>query len=242
MTATPAARTQDAEEGEPHHADAPEQQQPYRIMLRPIANPLPISLCGLLIVTSAVAALQLGLVPSGQAPVVGRAVIAVALVLQLPGALFGVLARDPAAGTGMAILGATWLLVGVSLATTAPGASSAGLGVALVAAAAALLVPIAASIAKPVTVLVLVAGSLRFAVTGISELTGAAAWESAAGVLGFVLAVVALYAAMAFQLEDVHHRAVLPLGRRGPAASAMGKSMRDQLRGIESEAGVRQQL
>ena len=218
------------------------EEQPYRIMLRPIANPLPISLCGLVIVTSAVAALQLGLVPTGQSQVVGRGVIAVALVLQLPGAFFGVLARDPAAGTGMAILGATWLVVGISLAFTPPAPSSAGLGVALMAASAALLVPIAASVAKPVTVLVLAAGGVRFLVTGISEVSGVAAWETGAGVAGLALAVVALYAAMAFQLEDVHHRAVLPLGRRGPAAAAMTSSMRDQLRGVESEAGVRQQL
>lgn len=230
-----------ADPDELHAADAPE-EQPYRIMLRPIANPLPISLCGLVIVTSTVAALQLGLVPTGQSQVVGRLVIAVALALQLPGAMFGVLARDPAAGTGMAILGGTWLVVGISLAFTPPGPSSAGLGMALVAAAVALSVPIAASTAKPVTVLVLATGALRFVVTGVSELSGVPAWETAAGVLGFVLGAVALYAAMAFQLEDVLHRAVLPLGRRGPAASAMGKSMRDQLRGIEKEAGVRQQL
>lgn len=218
------------------------EDQPYRIMLRPIANPLPISLCGLLIVTSTVAALQLGLIPTGQEQVVGRAVIAVALVLQLPGAFFGVLARDPAAGTGMAILGATWLIVGISLAFTPAAPSSAGLGMALLAAGAALLVPIAASTAKPVTILVLVTCLLRFEVTGISELTGSPAWQTAAGVLGFVLGAVALYAAMAFQLEDVHHKAVLPLGRRGPAARAMESGTREQLRGIESEAGVRQQL
>lgn len=227
---------------ERHPSETPEQQQPYRIMLRPIANPLPISLCGLVIVTSTVAALQLGWVPTGQSQVIGRAVIAIALVLQLPGAFFGVLARDPAAGTGMAILGATWLIVGISLAFTPPGPSSAGLGMALVAAAVALLVPIAASLAKPVTVLVLVTCALRFAVTGVGELSGLPAWETAAGVLGFVLAGVALYAAMAFQLEDVYHRAVLPLGRRGPAAAALSQDMRDQLRGVETEAGVRQQL
>ena len=231
---------QDADQA--HPAEAPEAQQPYRIMLRPIANPLPIGLLALLVSTTTVAALQLGWVPAGQSRQVGQAVVAIALVLQLPAALLGVFARDPAAGTGMAVLGSTWLLIGASLATSPPGSSSAGLGMLLVVAALALSVPIAASIAKPVTVLVLGTSALRFLVTGVSELSGVAVWETAAGVLGLVLGAVAFYAAMAFELEDVHHHPVLPLGRRGPAARAMSSDTREQLRGIESEAGVRQQL
>lgn len=225
-----------------HAADAPEHHQPYRIMLRPFANPLPISLLGLLIVTSSVAALQLGWVPSGQSQVVGRGVVVVALALQLPGAFFGVLARDPAAGTGMAVLGTTWLIVGLSLATTPPGSKAEGLGVFLIVAAVALMVPLAASLAKPVTVIVIATSAVRFSVTGMANITGSPGWETAAGALGLVLGLVALYAAMAFELEDVHHRAILPLGRRGPAALAMSRDTREQLRGIESEAGVRQQL
>ena len=217
-------------------------EQPYRIVLRPIANPLPIGMLALLVSTSSVAALQLGLVPTDQSQVVGRAVVAIALVLQLPGAYLGFQARDPAAGTGMAVLGSTWLVVGLTLAFGTPGEPAPGLGMLLLAAAAALFVPIAASIAKPVTVLVLGTSLVRFAVTGVAQLTGSAGWETAAGVLGLALGAVALYAAMAFELEDVHQRSVLPLGRTGPAHHAMEGGMREQLSGIENEAGVRQQL
>ena len=216
--------------------------QPYRIVLRPIANPLPIGLLALVISTVSVAALQLGWIPPGQSVQVGRIVVVLALAVQLPGAAFGFLARDPAAGTGMALLGGTWLSIGLTLALGRPGSTSAGLGVVLLAATAALTVPVAAALAKPVTSIVLAVSAIRFALTGVVQLCGRPMWEVVAGVSGLALGVVALYAAMAFELEDVHHRAVLPLGRRGPAARAFSRSTRDQLRGVENEAGVRQQL
>lgn len=221
--------------------DAPE-HHPYRIVLRPIANPLPLSLVALLLATTSVAALQLGWIPTGQSQTLGRIVLVLALGLQLPGALLGFLARDPAAGTGMAILAGAWLSVGLTLGFTPPGPSSPALGIVLVAAAVALVVPISAALGKPVTVAVFVMSSLRFAVTGISELGAPPEWETAAGVLGIVLGVVALYAAVAFQLEDVHHHPVLPLGRTGPAEKAMHSGSLEQVRGVEHEAGVRGQL
>ncbi len=216
--------------------------QPYRIMLRPIANPLPIGLLALLISTVSVAALQLGWIPSSQSVAVGRIVVVLALAVQLPGAAFGFLARDPAAGTGMAVLGGTWLAIGLTLSLSPPGSTSAGLGVALIAAAVALLVPIAAALAKPVTVIVLTVSALRFAVTGVVQLGAPPVWETVAGVVGILLGVLALYAAMAFELEDVYHRTVLPIGRTGPAHQAMESGIDEQLRGVEQEAGVRQQL
>ncbi len=215
---------------------------PYRITLRPIANPLPVGMLALLVSTTSVAALQLGWIPSSQSVAVGRVVVVLALALQLPGAAFGFLARDPAAGTGMAVLGGTWLAIGATLTLTPPGSTSPGLGIALVAAAVALLVPVVASLAKPVTVLVLVLSALRFAVTGVVQLGAPSPWTAVAGTLGVVLGVAALYAAAAFELEDVHQKAVLPLGRRGPAHRAMDDGVDAQLQGIEQEAGVRQQL
>jgi succinate-acetate transporter protein len=216
--------------------------QPYRIVLRPIANPLPIGLLALLIASVSVSALQLGWIPPGESVAVGRIVVVLALTVQLPGAAFGFLARDPAAGTAMALLGGTWLAVGLTMALSPAGSTSAALGIALLAAAVALLVPISVALAKPVTMVVLSVASVRFAVTGVVQLGAPPVWETVAGVVGIVLGVLALYAAMAFELEDVHHRTILPLGRTGPAHAAMESGMDEQLRGIEQEAGVRQQL
>ncbi len=72
------------------------------------------------------------------------------------------------------------------------------------------------------TSVVLAVSALRFALTGVVQLGGPPVWEVVAGVSGLALGVVALYAAMAFELEDVHHRAVLPLGRTGPARQGHG--------------------
>jgi uncharacterized protein len=77
---------------------------------------------------------------------------------------------------------------------------------------------------------VLAGASLRFATTGIYELTASAGWQDVAGIVGLVPCVIGLYAALALTLEDARAETVLPLGRRAPAQGPM------------PEAGVRKQL
>jgi hypothetical protein len=84
--------------------------------------------------------------------------------------------------------------------------------------------------------------SLRSAVTGILRITGSPAWATVAGWTGIVLAVVALYAAMGFELEDARHRTVLPLLRRRAGRTAMDGDVEAQLSTLANEAGVRNQL
>jgi succinate-acetate transporter protein len=154
--------------------------------------------------------------------------VAFVFPLQLVVSVFGFLTRDVVAGTGMGILAGTWLSAGLVLLTGAPGSTSDALGLLLLFAAAAMLVPAAAaSTGKLVAFAVLATTALRFAVTGAYELTTADGWKTAAGVVGLVLCVLAVYAALAMALEDVLDRTVLPIGRRGP---------------IDGEPGVRPQL
>lgn len=47
--------------------------------------------------------------------------------------------------------------------------------------------------------------------TGVFQITAAAAWETAAGVIGLVLIAVAVYAALAIALQDARHEP-LPTG------------------------------
>jgi hypothetical protein len=84
--------------------------------------------------------------------------------------------------------------------------------------------------------------ALRFFLTGAYELSSASAWKYAAGVEGLLLAVVALYAALAFELEDNRLRTILPTLRRGPARQAIAGTPADELDGLHKEAGVRKQL
>jgi uncharacterized protein len=80
--------------------------------------------------------------------------------------------------------------------------------------------------------IVLTTTALRFAVTGVYELTASSGWKDLAGVVGLALCAVALYTALAMALEDARHRTPLWLGRRHGFDG----------RGIELEAGVREQL
>ena len=84
-----------------------------------------------------------------------------------------------------------------------------------------MLVPAAAAVTKPVAAAVMGLAGVRFAVTGAYHLTGFPDWQRTAGWVGLVLAAVALYAALALELEGARGRTVLPLGRRGAAATAV---------------------
>jgi uncharacterized protein len=132
------------------------------------------------------------------------------------------------AGTGMEILCGTWLSIGLVTLTGEPGATSDALGLFLLLAAVAMLVPAgAAATGKLVATAVLTTTALRFATTGLHQLTAGDGWKTLAGVVGLILCALAVSAALAMAVEDSLGRAVLPLGRRT---------------GIESEPGIRDQL
>ena len=219
-------------------------QHAARVMLRPVANPLPLGFLALAAATLLVSGLQLGWLAAAQAHDVALILIAFVFPLQLVASVFGYLARDVAAGTGMGLLAGTWLSVGlVTLTADTPGATSDALGLFLLVAAVAMLVPgTAASLGKLVAAAVLFTTAARFAVTGVYELSASAFWEDVAGVVGLALCALAVYAAAALALEDARRRPVLPAGRRGPGRESLEGAFEGQLAGLEHEAGVRDQL
>lgn len=214
-----------------------------RIVLRPIGNPLPLGFLALAGGTFVVSGLQLGWVEPAEGANVALVLMAFVAPLQLVAAVFGFLGRDVVAGTGMGILAGTWLSVGAVLFRSPPGATSDALGLLLVLSAIAMLVPAAAAASgKIVPAAVLFTTSARFAITGLHELSGRAAWQDAAGIVGLVLCAVAVYAALAMTLEDALRRTVLPVARRGAGLESMTGNLDQQLVRIEGEAGVREQL
>jgi uncharacterized protein len=214
-----------------------------RVVLRPLATPLPLGFLALALATVAFSAVQLGWVPPDQGRIAALAALAATLPLQFLSSVMGFLARDPVAATGMGILAGTWAVVGLATYTSPPGTASAGLGVVLVTAGLAMLVPaLAAAPSKVVPAVVMGLASARFVVTGIYELTGSATWKTAAGWVGLLLALVALYAALALELEGARGRTVLPVGRRGAGRSAMEGSTSLDGDHLVREAGVRPQL
>ncbi|MFC8192124.1 hypothetical protein ACFUMH_10735 [Cellulomonas sp. NPDC057328] len=215
---------------------------PVRVVVRPIGTPLPLGFLGLLLATTAFAALQLQWVPADQGRAVALGVLASTVPMQLLASVLGFLARDPVAGTGMGVLAGTWGAVALTTLTSPPGAVSAGLGVLLLAAGVAMLVPAAAATTKLVAAAIMALAGVRFALTGVAELTGERTWFTAAAIVGLVLAALALYGSFGFELEDVRHRTVLPLGRRGAGQVALTGSADDELSAVAHEAGVRRQL
>lgn len=83
------------------------------------------------------------------------------------------------------------------------GHAQPGLGIILVVAAGALLVPMTVgATGKPLVAVVLGAAAARFALSGDYELTGSLAWQHSSGAAGVVVAGLACYATMAFELDS----------------------------------------
>lgn len=213
-----------------------------RVVLRPIGSPLPLGFLGLFVATLSFSALQLGWIPDAQGSKVALGALGLTVPVQLIASVYGFLGRDPVAGTGMGILAGSWATVGLVTLTSPPGATSSGLGMVLVAAGLALLVPAAGGREKTVAATVMALSSVRFTLTGVAELSGVPVWMTVAGWVGLLLAAVSLYAAMAFELEGTDKRDVLPLWRRGAAASAVHNDEAEQLSDVAREPGVRKQL
>ncbi len=211
-----------------------------RVTVRPLASPLPIGLLALTTGSALLSARQLHWVSTAQAPSVGWCLLAFVAPLQFSAFIFAVLAHDEGAATGLAVLSGTWAASGLLLVASPPNAANPTLGVLLCAAAGALLVPCAVTVAsKPLMTTVLALLAARFALSGVYQLHAVNAVQTAAGVLGVVVSCLAWYSACAFALEDGYGRTVLPTLR---ARGFPSRSSIDDPDAVAGEAGVRSRL
>jgi uncharacterized protein len=214
-----------------------------RINVRPVASPSGIGLFGLAAGTFVLAGSQLDWVSPDEGRQVGVILVGFAFVSQLLAAIISFLARDIVVSSAMTVLAVTWLVIGAVSYLGPPGSTSDALGLLLLVSSTAMLViGLTASLSKLVPALVFLTASVRFALTGVYQLTDDSSWKTAAGLVGLFLAALAVYAASALLLEGAVKQTVLPLGRRDAGATALGGSLLEQLRDIEHEPGVRQQL
>lgn len=214
-----------------------------RIFLRPIANPMALGFLGLSGATLALAGQELHWIPEHESLEVAAIILISAPALQLVASIFGFLGRDPVAATGMGWLAASWAVIGVVHALSRPGSHSQALGTFLfVAASGVALTALVAAQTKVVPAIVMGVTALRFFVTGLYQLLGVHAIETAGAAIGCLLAVLAVYAAFALELEGLEHRTVLPTLRRSKGALALTPELAPQITKLAAEPGVRNQL
>ncbi len=213
------------------------------VVLRPLASPVALGFGGLAVATLLLSGLQLGWVPVSEGHQVAWALVVFAFPVQILASVFGFLDRDTVVGTGIGIQGAGWLTIGALMLAGAPGRRDMVLGLFLFVAAAALLPSVLTSaMSKGIAAAVMALTSLRWLLTGAYEWVGASPWKEVAGWTGVALCAVALYAAVALEVEDQRRHTVLPTLRRGKGWEAINGDFAAQVERLRQEAGVRQQL
>jgi uncharacterized protein len=225
-----------------HDHTGPRTDALTRIVLRPIASPLPLAILALGIGSMLLTSLQLHWIAASNSPQIAELVLVVVAPLELIGAIFCFLIRDVIMATGFGLLTGSWAATGLLLLSGQPGQRSQALGLLAVVVAAALLVPaIGAGPSKPAGTVIMLVAAVRFAFTGVYQLGAGTAWQTASGIIGVGLVATSLYAATAFALEDARHHPVLPVSRRSTGRWAMSGDLGSQLDALPTEAGVRQE-
>ncbi len=214
-----------------------------RIVVRPLATPLPLGLYSFGIGMLMLAAQSAGWIPIAQGKDVGLIVASFVFPLESAAAIFAFLARDAVAATALGLFSTSWLTIGLALILGPPGSSVAALGFYLVAFAAAVgTLALLGLSGKPLLSVILALSTTRAIIDAIYEFSGSLGAERAAGYAAAAIAVAAWYAGTAMVLEDVQQSTVLPIFRRGTSKTAIEGGLADQLSGLGSEAGVRRPL
>jgi hypothetical protein len=220
-----------------------------RVFLRPLATPLPMGFLALVVASTVYSSIQLGWISPLEGSIAAQVVLILCVPVFLLACVFGFLSRDPVAGTGMGMLAIGWGSIALATLTTHLPLPSPGEAVILYSLAGILLVPVITAFGKPVAALVMLLTATRFGVTATAGLAssyhwaGVVTWSHVAGWVGIALAAVGMYAALAFEIEGIAHKAVLPVPRMGSAKTDDAHvDLDEQAPDLLREAGVRQQL
>ena len=214
-----------------------------RIVVRPLATPLPLGLYAFGIGMLMLAAQSAGWVPIDQGKDVGLIIASFVFPLESAAAIFAFLARDAVAATALGLFSTSWLTIGLTLILGPPGSTTAALGFYLVGFAAAVgTLGFLGLSGKPLLSFILALSTTRAIIDAIYEFSGSVGIERAAGYVAAAIAAAAWYAGTAMVLEDVRQTTVLPVFRRGASKTAIDGELSDQLGGLASEAGVRRPL
>lgn len=215
-----------------------------RVTLRPIGSPLPLGAFTLVPAGLLLAGLQLGWFSPHDAKAIPLLILGFAVPLQLTSSVLAFLARDALVGTGFGLFAGVWLAFGLTGLSAGVTSANPVLGVFFLGCGALFALLMAGGFAggKAAAGAVILAGSARFIVSGLYELTASRGVDHAAGIIGLVFVGVAGYVGLATLIEDTAKRGLLPIGRRARARAAIDEGLEAQLHQLEHEAGVREQL
>ena len=214
-----------------------------RVVLRPLASPLPLGFFAFGMGSILLSALQFRLIP--QADVQNLALLFGVFVfpLEILAALLAYFARESVGATILSIIAFSWLSTAVVTFTSASDVNSPTIGFLYLSIALILmLLGMVGVLGKPLLATVMFLAFFRYGLNGIYELTSSAGLQTASGIIGCLIFAISLYGGLALALEDVQHRTVLPFGRRGEARDAIEGDLSNQVGPLGKEAGVRKQL
>jgi succinate-acetate transporter protein len=216
---------------------------PTRIFVRPLGSALPLGFFSFGVGMFILAGIGVHSIPASDVKTAGLLLAAFVFPLELVATVIAFLARDTAGATTLGLFTGSWLAVGLALHSAEPGATSRSLGYFLLYfGAVVVLLAVGAMLGKPLIGVILLLSAARAILGGIFELTGDKGWETTGGGLAFFISGLALYGGLAFLLEDLRGKEVLPVFRRGEAREAIEGGLAEQLARLENETGVRSQL
>jgi uncharacterized protein len=214
-----------------------------RVVVRPYANPMPLGFFAFGIGMFLYAALSAPWVKPTEAHTIGILLAVFVGPIELLATVIAFLARDTASAAALGLFSVSWISAGLLDATAQPGVLSAGDGFFLIAfSIVVVLLGVPALLTKPFIGTLLLVSTARAVLYAVYELGGGAGWEHTSGWLALAIFCVAMYGGLAFLLEDLQGRTVLPVGRRGSARDAIEGGLGTQLSTLADEAGVRRPL
>jgi succinate-acetate transporter protein len=214
-----------------------------RVFVRPYGSVVPLGFLVFGLGMFLFAALDAGWVKPTETHTIGYMLLAFVAPIELLATVFAFLSRDTVAGVALGLFSGSWVLTGVLTVQAKPGVLSPAQGYFLFGfVVAVLLLASVAWLGQPLIATVLTISSGRAVAFAIYEVGGGKGWETVSGWIAFAIFCIAMYVGLAFLLEDVRGRAVLPLGRRGSSREAIEGDMAAQLAGLADEPGVRKHL
>jgi uncharacterized protein len=214
-----------------------------RVVVRPYGSSVPLGFFAFGIGMFLYAALDAPWVAAPQGHSIGLLLAGFVAPLELIATIFAFLARDTVAAATLGLFAGSWFVGGLATMQAKPGQVDPAVGYFLIAfTIVVVLLGAAAVLGKPFIAVLLLVSAGRGVLSAAYQLGAGARWNHIGGWLALGIFCIAMYGGIAFLLEDVFGRTVLPLGRKGGSREAIEGSLSDQLRGLEDEAGVRHTL